>query len=208
MVVHEDRPMLKTPEELQKSKAKYRRKKIIFLVRDPRDVIISSYFEMKNRGHLFGENPYETRASIYEGSLTEFIDNNVGGFDTILAYYNIWAENRDALEAFILVRYEDLRANPKRELRRVMNFMGLGAVSDDSIDNAIEYASFDSMRKMENQGKFEDGVLLPADKANKDSFKTRRGKVKGYVDYLNKSEIQKLNRKMEQGLSNYFGYHP
>ena len=42
-VIHEDRPMLKTPDELQTSKSKFTEKTIILLVRDPRDVIISSY---------------------------------------------------------------------------------------------------------------------------------------------------------------------
>ena len=46
-VVHEDRPMLKRPEELERSKEKFRHKRVIFLVRDPRDVIVSSDFEMK-----------------------------------------------------------------------------------------------------------------------------------------------------------------
>ena len=50
---------------------------MIFLVRDPRDVIVSSYFEMKNRGQLFGDNPYESRKAVFEGSLPEFIRNPI-----------------------------------------------------------------------------------------------------------------------------------
>lgn len=207
-VVHEDHPMLKTPEELQKSKVKYRDKRVIFLVRDPRDVIVSSYFEMKNRGKLFGRNPYESRTATFEGSLAEFIDNRVGGFDTILAYYNIWAENRGVPEAFLLVRYEDMKANPKNELGRVIDFLGLSDILDNYIEDAVEYASFDNMRSMETKGKFSSGILQPAERSNTDTYKTRRGEVKGYVDYLSESEIQMLNRKMEERLSSYFNYHP
>jgi hypothetical protein len=72
---------------------------VIFLARDPRDVIVSSFFEMKNRGRLFGEDPYEQRQAVFDGSLQEFIERRVGGFDTLLAYYSIWAQNRNALRA-------------------------------------------------------------------------------------------------------------
>jgi hypothetical protein len=205
-VVHEDRPMLKTPDELETNKAKYRHKRVIFLVRDPRDVIVSSYFEMKKRGHIFGDNPYETRQSYYDGSLSEFIDKPIGGFDTLLRYYNIWANNRDIPEGFLLVRYEDLKINPTHELRRVLDFLGLQAIDDDTIAEAVEFASFDNMRKMESEGKFTSGMLNPADKKDRDSYKTRKGKMSGYVDYLSASEIQALNNKMEKELSQIYRY--
>jgi hypothetical protein len=205
-VIHEDRPMLKTPEELETNKEKFREKRVIFLVRDPRDVIISSYFEMNKRGHIFGDNPYEARRSYYEGSLTEFIDKPVGGFETLLRYYNIWANNRDIPQGFLLVRYEDMKTDPPGELRRVLDFLGLQTIDDETIAEAVEFASFDNMRKMEAEGKFTSGMLTPADKRDGDSYKTRKGKISGYVDYLSEGEIQALNNKMEKELSKLFRY--
>jgi len=204
-VVHEDRPMLKTPQELETSKEKFRDKKVIFLARDPRDVIVSSYFEMKKRGELFGENPYEARKAVFEGELSEFIDQTRGGFDTILRYYNIWADNRDIPQGFLLVRYEDMKRNPAREMRKALDFLGLGPVGDDTLQEAVRYASFENMRKMEREGNFQSGVLNPAQKSDEDSYKTRKGKVGGYIDYLTEDQIQHLNDKM-QDLSAYFGY--
>ncbi len=205
-VIHDDRPMLKAPDELEESKRKYQGKKIIFLIRDPRDVIVSSYFEMKNRANIFGNNPYENRKAIFEGTLPEFINRKVGGFDTILRYYNIWAANRHIPQDFLLVRYEDLKENPINELRRVLDFLGLKSVPEEIIAEAVVFASFDNMRKMESNGKFRSGILNPADKADLDTYKTRKGKVKGYVDYLSNSEIADLDRRMQSQLPNYFGY--
>ena len=207
-IIHDDRPMLKSPEELEKSKTRYREKKVIFLVRDPRDVIVSSYFEMKNRGDLFGNNPYEKRKSVFEGSLSEFINRTEGGFDTILRYYNIWATNRQIPKDFLLVRYEDLKTNTCGELRRVLDFLGLPSVPEEIITDAVKYASFDNMRRMETDGKFQSGILNPADKADIETFKTRKGKVRGYLDYLSKEEITNLNQRLQDQLSNYFGYTP
>ena len=58
-VIHDDRPMQKTPDELETSKKQFADKKVIFLVRDPRDVIISSYFELKHRSKLFRDVPQD-----------------------------------------------------------------------------------------------------------------------------------------------------
>jgi hypothetical protein len=205
-VVHQDRPMLKSPDELETDKHSFRGKQVIFLARDPRDVIVSSYFEMKNRGRLFGENPYEQRQAVFDGTLQEFINARRGGYDTLLAYYNIWAANRDIPRGFLLVRYEDLRRDTGQELRRILDFIGLSEISDAEIAPAVAYASFENMRKMETAGRFESGMLKPADQSNQETYKTRRGKVKGFVDYLNPEEIRALNRKTEQTLDQYFRY--
>ena len=205
-VVHEDRPMLKTPDELETSKEKYQDKRVIFLVRDPRDVIVSSYFEMNKRGELFGENPYEDHQPVFKGELSEFIDQSRGGFDTILRYYNIWAANRHIPEGFLLVRYEDLKRDPAHELRNVLDFLGLQSVAEAVIQEAVRYASFENMRKMEKDGNFQSDVLKPAEKSDEDSYKTRKGKVGGYTDYLTEDEIQRMNTKLQDELSAFFGY--
>lgn len=206
MVIHDNRPMLRTPEELETSKNRYRGKKVIFLARDPRDVIVSSYFEMKNRGQLFGQNPYEKHRPTFEGSLPEFIQQPRGGFDTLLTYYNIWAQNRHLPQDFLLVRYEDMKANPGAELRRVLDFLGLQAISQATIDEAVDYASFENMRKMEIEGRFESGMLRPANQADQESYKTRKGRTQGFVDHLSPADILALNRKMNDKLDPYFGY--
>lgn len=206
MVIHDNRPMLRTPDELETSKVRYRTKKVIFLARDPRDVIVSSYFEMKNRGRLFGQNPYEEHSPIFDGSLAEFIQQRRGGFDTLLAYYNIWAQNRHLPHGFLLVRYEDMKANPGGELRRVLDFLGLQAISQTTIDEAVSYASFENMQKMEAEGRFQSGMLRPADQANRESYKTRQGRAHGFVDHLSPVEIESLNKKMNEKLDPYFGY--
>ena len=206
-VIHDDRPMLKTPQELSTSKKKYKNKDVIFLVRDPRDVIVSSYFEKKKRGDLFGENPYESRASSFEGSLDEFIAQKVGGFETILAYYNIWAQNRSVPKGFLLVRYEDVHANARHELGRVLKFLGLEEIGQNTIKQSVEFSSFKSMRRMESEGKFQTGILNPADETDQESYKTRKGVVGGFKEYLTANQIDALNEKMQSTLSDFFGYN-
>ena len=207
VVIHDDRPMLKTPDELQRDKSKFKNKKVIFLARDPRDVIVSSYFEMSRRGEIFCENPYEKRQPVFHGSLNEFIHRDIGGFDTIIEFYNIWAQNRNVPAGFLLVRYEDMKADTHKALRRTLDFLGMESISDEEVADAVEFASFENMRKMEVNGYFNSAILKPADKSDQTSFKTRKGKIGGYTEHLDDLAISELNAKIKNNLSDFYGYN-
>jgi len=206
-VIHDDSPMLKSPDELEFSKKRFREKKVILLVRDPRDVVVSSYFEIKKRNRLFGDNPYENTMMSFEGELDEFIHARTGSFDTILAYYKIWAKNQHIPRDFLLIRYEDMKTNPSSELRRVLDFIGLYDINEPEVAEAVTYASFENMRKMELEKRFQTGILNPGDPADQNSFKTRSGKISGYYEYLSRDEIEYLNLKMSKNLPEMFGYN-
>lgn len=206
-VIHDDSPMLKMPQELETSKKRFRDKKVILLARDPRDVVVSSYFEVKKRGAIFGENPHENRKMNFEGELSDYIRYPVGSFDTLLEYYRIWASNRHIPDDFLLVRYEDLQVDPAAGLRSIMDFIGLPHISDSEISGAVAFASFENMRKMEHEKRFQSGILIPGDPTDLNSYKTRAGKISGYLDYLSGQEIEELNRKIAQNLPEMYGYN-
>ena len=99
----------KRPENLPHSLRQYQDKDVIFLVRDPRDVIVSLYFHQTKRKNLFS------------GSLSEYIYQDVGSIDTIIAYYNLLARSHSLARNTLFLRYEDIYENPVRELRKVLN---------------------------------------------------------------------------------------
>lgn len=210
--IHEDAAHWKKPEELTTSEDHYRFKKVIFLVRDPRDVVVSLYFEKNKRlrsyinGEKLEHSAFAGRIKPYEGDLHTFLYERVGSFDTILKYYNIWENNRHIPEQFLLVRYEDMHQNPQKELRRVLNFLGMRSVSDEVIATAVKFASFNSMHSMEEDDEFDANRLRPGNKKDSESYKTRKGKIGGFVDYLNDKDIRWLNRKIRDTLSDYYAY--
>jgi len=124
---------------------RYRR--IIYIVRDPRDVVVSNYhWEMKLR-------------SIPEGcSIEEFVPRWMDGnfwrrIGSWADHVNSWLATRQGHDNFLLMRYEDLQENQQRELARVAQFMGLNP-DRERINRAIELSSAANMRKMEEtQGK-------------------------------------------------------
>lgn len=197
LVNHDDNPHLKKTAALETDKRPYRHAKLILLCRDPRDVLVSLYFHKSRRDRQF------------TGTLSEFIDAPAGGFNNILRFYEIWAENRDVPQSFHLVRYEDLHQNPLQALRNLFNFMGLMQINDTTLSEAIAFAGFDKMRQMEKQGQVQTtNRLQPGNVIDVGSYKTRRGKVGGYVDYLSEAEISDLNERMRQRLPCLYSYSP
>jgi hypothetical protein len=193
-VSHDDDPHWKTPRGLDRRKRRYRGKKVVLLVRDPRDVVVSMYFERSRRERA------------YAGTLSQFLHERRGSLDTILAYYNVWAGARHIPSDLLVVRYEDLRRDTERELRRLLAFLGVTDVSDETVREAVHFASFENMRKMESSGSVGSGRLRPRDPNDPESFKTRRGKVGGFVDYLSPEEIEEVERRIRSGLDASFGY--
>ena len=88
-----------------------------------------------------------------------------------------------------------------------MAFIGTPG-SADEIQEAVAFASFENMRKMETNSTFwlSGGRMRPRDRQNPQSFKTRRGKVGGYRDYFDDGEIAQIDRLVEEQLSPVFGY--
>ncbi len=192
-VTHDDSEY-KSSRELLTSKREYQGKKVILLVRDPRDVVVSNYFGKVKR------------MTEYTGHLSSFLRRDRDSIDSIIRFYNIWAENRHIPSGFLLVRYEDMQVNTPKEIRRVVDFLGLGEISDDLIQEAVEFARFDNMRDMEARDAFHSFVLRAADRNDPESYKVRAGKVGGFVDHLSARDIEYLNEKMSTQLALFYGY--
>lgn len=190
LVSHENEPH----KQQAGAKRRYRNKKVILLVRDPRDIIVSWYFEVKKRNLK------------YSGDLPTFLNPTDGRIDRIVQYFNEWAEQRSVPRGFLLVRYEDLQADTVGELRRVFDFLGYPGISNDELQAAAAYGSFDNMRQMERENTLNVRRLMPRDVQDEESYKTRKGKVGGYIDYLQDHEITYLNSRIDGVLHDMFGY--
>jgi hypothetical protein len=58
----------------------------------------------------------------------------------------------------------------------------------------------------EAESAFMTRAFQPADPDDPETFKVRKGKVGGYVDYLGEAEIEFLGRKIREELDPEFGY--
>lgn len=191
---HDDAPQLKTANELVRRKDEYRDVSVVLLVRDPRDLLVSLYFQMTRRENRF------------EGDLPTFLREARGSTTTLIAFMNTWMREKEVPQRLHLLRYEDLRRDPEAELARVLAFCGVENVASETLRGAVETASFERMRALEKSGAAESARLRPADPEDPESFKTRRGEVGGYRNYLNEKEIEELEHRLRAELDPAFGY--
>ena len=118
--------------------------KVIYIARDPRDVVLSEYhFDIKRRA--IGEDyPIEQFVS-------RFVRGNVNH------PHGTWGENvatwfytRRDDPRFLLVTYEALQSQPMQEMARIAAFLGIEA-DKERLAFAIEQSSADRMRELEKK---------------------------------------------------------
>ena len=190
------------------TKQPFYNKRVVLLARDPRDVAVSQFFQWKFRlkPSKVAINNYPPRGS--DISLFDFVmGDNGGSMAAVMDYLNLWAREAGRVEHLYLLRYEDLRADPKQGLRQLLDFMQVRA-SDADVDAAVDYSSYENMKKMESkeQFRFAGGRMMPRDKDNPDSYKVRRAKVGGYRDYFSDEEVAAIDAKMKAELDPLFRY--
>ncbi len=189
------------------SKVDYYGKKVVFLARHPGDVAVSQYFQWQHRmrDHKMLINDYPSKDEPM--SIYDFVVGEKAGLPKIIDFMNLWAEEAGAVGDVLLVRYEDMKSQPHETLRRVLDFVGTPG-TEDEINSAIEYSSFENMKKMEEKRTFwlSGSRMVPKDRKNPHSFKVRRGKVGGYRDYFDEAEEAHIQKLISEKLSPFFGY--
>ena len=165
-------------------------KKIIYLSRDPADVVVSLYFERSKRiKHK------------YQGTISEFIRDGEYGIENIIRFNKEWADFLWSWSQYkhprVTVTYERMHKDIAAEVSYVLGFIGY-KTSDSVISRAIEESKFENMRKIEKQG----GGLIAQyrgrfgrnfDEKDSESFRCRKGKVGNYNDYLSEEDINYIN---------------
>jgi Sulfotransferase domain len=182
-------------------------KRLIMLVRDPRDVAVSQYFQWKFRMRPVKKllNDYPPHGA--EIGVFDFVMHEGAGLPRILEFFEIWQRELPKVEASTIVRYEDMRADPSAVLERVLAFLGTPG-TPEQIEGAVAYAAYDNMKQLEQKDVFWlNGVRLrPGDRANPDSFKVRRGKVGGWRDYFDERQTLALDAMLAARPLPLFGY--
>jgi len=189
------------------SRRDFRGKKVVLLVRSPQDTAVSQYFQWKFRMRARKKSLNDYPADGAEVSAYDFVQRDESGLPKIVRFMNAWAEELPEIEDALVVRYEDMRADPEATLARIVRFLGC---PDDpaALKGAVEYASVENMRKLETKRTFwlAGSRMKPKDKSNPDSFKVRRAKVGGYRDYFSDDEAAKIDALVRERLSPIYGY--
>ena len=177
----------------------------VFLLRHPLDVIVSLYFHIhKHAVHerkLFNDWPLDLSGV----SMFEFALNSHWGLREAIRFYNGCARHAAAMPRAHIVRYEDMRHDPARELAAILQFAGAGTAFEDAAE-AAAFTSFERLRAAELGNAFNSPRLRPGDPDDPESFKVRRAKVFGYRDYFSPDECGELEAIIDKELDQVLGY--
>ncbi|MFG0275612.1 MAG: sulfotransferase domain-containing protein, partial [Phycisphaerales bacterium] len=122
----------------------------VVLVRDLRASFVS-YYEKTPR-----DARYATFSQFLRGNDRYASDHN---FFRQIRFLNAWAKMRRlAPDRVTVLRYEDLRARPGAELRRIWSYYGFPKVDDAVFDRAVELSTKEAMEKLAT-GKDEASVV-------------------------------------------------
>jgi hypothetical protein len=186
-----------------------RHKPIVFLARHPCDIAVSWFFQFTKRQSAhkqelinhFIAHPIDRRTI----GMWDFVRHSDIGVPFLIDYLNRWESNVARLPHARVVRYEDLRAEPRATLKAIGRLMG-ETFSDAELDEAVAFGAFDNLRQLERQGFFRQGGLALRDPDDPETFKVRRAKVGGFRDYFAPAQVAELEALVEERLSPSLGY--
>jgi hypothetical protein len=138
---HTPRPrIIKTHEYFD-----HRCRRIVYIVRDPRDVALSYYDFQRKYRHIEDGYPLESYVNDFVTGKLNSIDWGTWG-ENVASWFYTRGKTRD----FLLLRYEDMMEDPFRELARTATFLGINP-DPARLEQAVERSSADRMREMEKR---------------------------------------------------------
>lgn len=138
----------------------------IYLVRDPRDVVLSEHRHTRMFGNYDGE---------LDAFVETFVKGQVHGLGTWADHAEGWVAASRAGSHVLVVRYEDLRADPHQQVTRVASFLDLPA-DEATITRAIADNTIERMRHKEAGAGFQ--------KTDKALSHVSKGQVEGWRERL------------------------
>jgi hypothetical protein len=162
-------------------------RKVIFLARDPKDVLVSAWHHARYR------------QSSFSGPISDFVRSRYAGIDKLLVAHNRWWEHRDRATAHIVLSYERMHSDLGGVLRDTIGFLGVEA-DPPAVARAVAASSFEAMRAAEASKRVEHGSLRThsgtRDRSDDRARKVRSGKVGGYRDHLSTEDIAYIDARI------------
>ncbi len=184
------RPILPGGGRLIKTHEQYRSdyKKAVLLVRDVRDVFLSTWAGFSAMGMV----PLVSKGD-FDSFLLSFLRGKALQMGSWQEHSRSWLESPLAKNGNLLVvRYEDLRQNPEEKVGELLQFIG-ATPNVEIIRRAIENNTLQQMRAKENNAKRsgEQSILLGRRKSEKEESRfVRKGAIGGWRGKLTDAQLK------------------
>jgi hypothetical protein len=169
--------------------------RVIYIVRDPRDVVISEYHYQRKTRQIDDRYP-----------MTEYVSRFIGG--RTCPEVGSWAQNvaswivtRERDPGFLLLRYEALVSDTVGELARIAKFLGTSG-APQRFEEVAELSSADRMRKLEATQGHASSLMK---NGRKDVPFVRAAKSGSWKSDLDESLVERIEAAWSP-LMRYLGY--
>ena len=109
---------------------------VLYLIRDPRDVLISYH-------------KFLTQQNSYDGSLSYFIRDKKYGIKAWVDHIDSWWTIKSAAISIFFIKYEDIKNDPEKLLKDIfINNLGLD-IETENFTKAIAKSNFKKLKKEE-----------------------------------------------------------
>jgi len=155
--------------------------KIIYIIRNPFDTMVSYFYYMTNRDDPFNGHYKErlTELLTLEGFVHYFLPQYIDHVKSVLPY------------ASVIVKYEHVRNDPSRFFN-VLKFV-YGTINKNIAKKAIELSSFENIKQMGNTSGRPYGLAS----SYKGQF-TRDGRVGQYKEVMNEKLINYIQNECDK----------
>ena len=118
-------------------------RRVVYIVRDPRDVAVSYYNYAKKMRWV-------NDSATYDDVMPRYLDGKMDAFGSWGENIGSWLGAREGTRDFRLIRYEDMLENTQEALDRISRFMRFDA-SEEDVRMAVERSSVERLRAMEKE---------------------------------------------------------
>ncbi len=150
-------------------RGEYNGKKVVYLVRDPRDVVVSKYKKKLKKGYNIKSKNKEIKKFVQGKLMSEGKWNQ-----HVRSWLNASKQGKIDL---CLVRYVDLKKNTEKELKKIMDFLNANR-AEKNIRQAIKDNKIEKMRKS--------------------NFRARKGQPGNWRKELNKNQARKIKQEFKK----------
>lgn len=184
-------------KEIEKTiRSKLYKYEILFLIRDPRDVFVSYYYQLTKRV----DNAKKLDPSINWDTIKmeELVYHDLYGIKRIIEFMNFWfAELKKFKKSFYVIQYENLKQSPHNEFQKLLEYIDKNPINQQALDKAIKDTSFKKMKEAEEK-QLHEVKQLNGSSEDPNTMKVRKGEVGDFVNHFNQKELTYMKNAMNE----------